>query len=213
MVAGRYRRPCRTLCVAARFTLPVSSAACGVNRHAVRAFRIASPIVLRRSLYLWPCTIVVRRNARQYGIKYVSALYPCRVAQMSNGRQRRCRCCSPGPLPSTAAGQWRRAPGGAETAKLYITKSFGCANITSDPATKPLCGRGNCAGVTREKGPSAGHANVPGREAKPARPQSGGNARRAVLIAQSPTRVSGDAGVIVCIHYAAPPKIWPWLPT
>ena len=197
--------------------MPVGSAGCGVNPHAVRAFRIPSPIVRGRSLYLWPCTIVVQQNARQYGIKYVSALYPCHLAQVSNGRQRHCRCrhrcCCPGPLPSTAAGQWRRGSGGAETAKLYITKSFGCANITWDPATKPLCGRGNCAGVAREKGPSAGHANVPGREAKPARPESSGNAGRAVLIAQSPTRVSGDVGVIVCIYYAAPPKMWPWLPT
>src|SRR5450755_2655766 len=89
------------------------------------------PIVRGLPAFLWPCTIVGQQNAPQYGIKapqygikYVSALYLCRVAQMSNGRQRRC----PVPLPSTAAGEWLRAPDGAGRAKLYITKSFGHAN-------------------------------------------------------------------------------------
>ena len=130
---------------------------------------------------------------------------------MSNGLPRRSPC-RPGPLPSTAAGQWRGAPDGAETAKLHITKSFSCVNITGDPVVALVRVGEMCWGNSGH-GLSAVHANVPGREAKPARPQSGGNARRAVLLAQSPTRVSGHAGVIVCIHYAAPPKMWPWLPT
>jgi hypothetical protein len=88
-----------------------------------------SPIVRGLPAFPWPCTIVGQRNARQYGIKYVSALYLCRVAQMSNGRQRRC----PVPLRSTAAGEWLRAPDGAGTAKLYITMSFGHANYYLGP--------------------------------------------------------------------------------
>jgi hypothetical protein len=86
-------------------------------------------IVRELPAFLWPYTIVGQRNAPQYGIKYVSALYLYRVGQMSNGRQRRC----PVLLRSTAAGEWLRAPDGAGTAKLYITMSFGHANYYLGP--------------------------------------------------------------------------------